>query len=167
VDPGQPPLNFGRQSPVEVNKLYLVREVREGKEMEDARVGEKGWLLAWGREGIRSLSEGFPVRIAGHGLRLILGTAIGLLFLALALRGVSWSQVRNALTEANYPLLALALGTVLVTTLAKAARWRLLFPQEYSKPRLGKLFSVLLIGQTVNASTSRQKSFGGRGTSAG
>jgi uncharacterized protein (TIRG00374 family) len=40
---------------------------------------------------------------------------------------------------------------VLLTTLAKAVRWRLLFPQEYSEPRLSKLLSVLLIGQTVNA----------------
>ena len=116
--------------------------------MEDARVGEKGWLLAWSRERIRGLLESFH---AGHGLRLILGTAVGLLLLALALRGVSWSQVRSALAEANLPLLALALGTVLLTTLAKATRWRLLFPQEYGGPRLSKLFPVLLIGQTVNA----------------
>jgi uncharacterized protein (TIRG00374 family) len=53
--------------------------------------------------------------------------------------------------KANYSLLAVALGTVLLTTLAKAARWRLLFPAEYGRPRLSKLFSVLVIGQTVNA----------------
>ena len=116
--------------------------------MGDCHVEETGSLLDWSREGIRSLVEGFQ---AGHGLRLILGTAIGLLLLALALRGVSWPLVRSALAKANYPLLALALGTVLVTTLAKAARWRLLFPQECGRPRLSKLFSVLLIGQTVNA----------------
>lgn len=100
---------------------------------------------------VRDFSKGFQAGIAGHGLRLILGTAVGLLLLALAFRGVNWPQVRSALAEANYPLLGLALGTVLLTTLAKVARWRLLFPQEYGRPRLGKLFPVLLIGQTVNA----------------
>ena len=105
-------------------------------------------VQVWSREGIRRLVKGLH---AGHGLRLILGTVVGLLLLALALRGVNWSQVGSALAETNYPLLALALGTVLLTTLVKAARWRVLFPQEYSKPRLSKLFSVLLIGQMVNA----------------
>jgi uncharacterized protein (TIRG00374 family) len=105
-------------------------------------------VQVWSREGIRRLVKGLH---AGHGLRLILGTVVGLLLLALALRGVNWSQVGSALAEANYPLLALALGTVLLTTLAKAGRWRLLFPEEYGQPRLSKLFSVLLIGQMVNA----------------
>ncbi len=116
--------------------------------MEEPHAGETGSLLAWSRERIRVLLESFH---AGHGLRLILGTAVGLLLLALAFRGVDWHQVGSAVARANYPLLALALGTVLVTTLAKAARWRLLFPQEYGRPRLSKLFPVLLIGQTVNA----------------
>jgi uncharacterized protein (TIRG00374 family) len=88
---------------------------------------------------------------AGHGLRLILGTAVGFLLLILALRGVSWPQVGSALGSANCLLLAVAVGTVLLTTLAKAIRWRLLFPQEYSRLRLSTLFSVLLIGQMVNA----------------
>jgi len=100
---------------------------------------------------VRGLFEGFQAGIAGHGLRLILGAVVGLLLLALAIRGVNWPQVGSALAEVSYPLLALAVGTVLLTTLAKAARWRLLFPQEYGRPRLSKLFSVLLIGQTVNA----------------
>ena len=128
--------------------------------MKDARVREKSSLLAWGREGIRGLVEGFQAgraRVldgqyrAGHGLRLILGAAVGLLLLALAFRGVDWRQVGRAVAGANHPLLALALGTVLLTTWAKAARWRLLFPQEHGRPRLSKLFPVLLIGQTVNA----------------
>jgi hypothetical protein len=120
-------------------------------------------VQAWDRERIRSLFEGFQAGMAGHGLRLTLGTAVGLLLLALAFRGVEWHQVGRAVAEANHPLLALALGTVLLTTLAKAARWRLLFPPEYGRPcgipapipqgrpRLSKLFPVLLIGQTVNA----------------
>ena len=86
-----------------------------------------------------------------HRLRLILGMALGLLLLALTFRGVDWHQVGKAIAGANHPLLALALGTVLLTTVAKAARWRLLFPQEHGRPRLTKLLSVLLIGQTVNA----------------
>ena len=126
-------------------------EPRGEAKMKDARIGEKGSLLTWSREGVRGLFEGLPVRLAGHGPRLILGTAVGLLLLILAVRGVSWSQVRSALAKANFPLLAVALGTVLLTTLAKAARWRLLFPQGYNRPGLSKLFSVLLIGQTVNA----------------
>ena len=100
---------------------------------------------------VRGLFEDSQAGIAGHGLRLILGTAVGLLLLALAIQGVNWPQVGSALAEANYPLLTLALGTVLLTTLAKAARWRLLFPQGHNRPGLIKLFSMLLIGQTVNA----------------
>ena len=128
--------------------------------MKDARVREKSSLLAWGREGIRGLVERFQMggaRVldgqyrAGLMLRLILGAAVGLLLLALAFRGVDWRQVGRAVAGANHPLLVLALGTVLLTTLAKAARWRLLFPQEHGRPRLSKLFPVLLIGQTVNA----------------
>jgi len=83
--------------------------------------------------------------------RLWLGTALSLTFLALTLRNVRLPEVMEAIVEANYPLLALALGTVIVTTLAKAARWGVLFHPYHRQPRFSKLFSVLLIGQMANA----------------
>jgi uncharacterized protein (TIRG00374 family) len=116
---------------------------------EVATTREMAKVQARNRERVQSLLN--KCFHAGHGLRLILGTAVGFLLLILALRGVSWPQVGSALGSANCLLLAVAVGTVLLTTLAKAIRWRLLFPQEYSRLRLSTLFSVLLIGQMVNA----------------
>ena len=83
-------------------------------------------------------------------LRLWASTAISGAFLAVAFNNVQLSEVTEALAKTNFPILILALGTVVVTMLGKAARWRLLFFPHQAQLRFSKLFSVLLIGQTTN-----------------
>lgn len=80
-------------------------------------------------------------------LRLWLGAFFSAAGLILALRNVDYARVFEALGRTNYILVFLALGTQLLVIGAIALRWRLLFPQ---KPRLTKLFSVLLIAQLSN-----------------
>ena len=60
-------------------------------------------------------------------LRLWASIAISLAFLVVAFKNVQLSEVTGALSKTNYPILILALGTVVATMLGKAARWRLLF----------------------------------------
>lgn len=86
-----------------------------------------------------------------QGKRVWLGAALSLMLLALAVRNVCLTDVMEAIVEADYPLLVLALGTVIITTLTKAARWRALFCLHGHELRLSKLFSTLVIGQMVNA----------------
>lgn len=82
--------------------------------------------------------------------RLWASIAISVVFLAVAFTNVQLSEVTEALAETNYLILILALGTVVATMLAKAARWRLLFFPHQARLRFRKIFSVLLIGQTTN-----------------
>jgi glycosyltransferase 2 family protein len=82
--------------------------------------------------------------------RLLLGTAISLVSLALALRGVHLDNSLRALLQANVPLLLLAVVTVALSTLAKAVRWRLLFTPRTSRPPLTTILESLLIGQLLN-----------------
>lgn len=80
-------------------------------------------------------------------LRSWLGAPFSAAGLILAFRNVDYARVLEALGRTNYPLVFLALGTQLLVIGAIALRWRLLFPQ---RPRLTKLFSVLLIAQLSN-----------------
>jgi uncharacterized protein (TIRG00374 family) len=84
-------------------------------------------------------------------LRVGIGFLVSAATLVLALRNVNFEEMAAALAQTNLLLLVAALGVSLATNLAKAARWRLLFYPQEARLRLGKLFSVLLIGQTVNA----------------
>lgn len=77
------------------------------------------------------------------------GLAISLICLWLALRDLDGQAVLNSLRQAQPGWTALALLSILVTNLAKAARWRLLFfPQHRHLPTLS-LFGILLSGQAV------------------
>ena len=82
--------------------------------------------------------------------RFWLGLAFSVVALALALRGIRWREVSQALAHASVSWLALALGTFLVTTWLKAVRWRLLFFPEHSSLPLRVSLEVLLIGQLAN-----------------
>ncbi len=81
---------------------------------------------------------------------LILSTLLSVLCLVLAFRGVQLPEVIRALREASPGYLGLALLTYVLFIWAKARRWRLLFYPGQGRMRLGKLASVILIGQTVN-----------------
>lgn len=82
--------------------------------------------------------------------RLLLGTAISLLCLGLALRGVHLDKSLAELMQANLLLLLFAVATVVCSTLAKAARWRLLFATRPHVPPLPPLLESLLVGQLLN-----------------
>ena len=92
----------------------------------------------------------FSIGKAFSKIRLWLSTALGALLLVLAFRGVQLPELLGGLAQANYGFIILALGTVIMTTLAKAVRWRLLFYPHHHGLRYNKLFSVLLIGQMIN-----------------
>ncbi|HEM62508.1 MAG TPA: flippase-like domain-containing protein [Chloroflexi bacterium] len=88
--------------------------------------------------------------------RLIVGTAIGLLLLALVLVRVDLREMLQTLAAADYLYLFPALIAQMVFFVIKAIRWRYLFPSQRRIP-FGTLFSVTLIGyfgnQIVGAST--------------
>jgi len=88
--------------------------------------------------------------------RLIIGTVIGLLLLALVLVRVDLHQMVDTLSAASYPFLLPALVAQMAFFFVKALRWRYLFPSERHIP-LSTLFSVTLIGyfgnQIIGAST--------------
>jgi len=84
-------------------------------------------------------------------MRLWLGVLVGALFLFLALRNIRFADLLGVLTQANALFLIAALGSVLATSLAKTIRWKLLFFPRHRGLHLDRLFSVLLIGQTVNS----------------
>ena len=100
----------------------------------------------------RTLTSSFKAvkRAITPRLRLWVSIAISLAFLVVAFKNVQLSEVTGALAKTNYSILILALGTVVATMLGKAARWRLLFFPHQAQLRFGKIFSVLLIGQTTN-----------------
>ena len=82
--------------------------------------------------------------------RWILGTALSMVCLALALRGVDLGRVWEALGAVNPLFLILALGTVALTVLTKAVRWQVFFRLRSRQPRFMQLFMVLVVGQMFN-----------------
>lgn len=82
--------------------------------------------------------------------RLLLGTAVSLLALGLALRGVHLDKSLAALLQANVLMMVLAVVTVAGSTLTKALRWRVLFAPRPRLPPLSTLLESLLIGQLLN-----------------
>lgn len=85
-----------------------------------------------------------------RGLRVALGTGLSLVFLWLAFRDVPPSQVIAILNQADYRFVALALVLVLISPLARAARWRLLYHPDEDGLSYFRLAEVLLIGQMLN-----------------
>jgi len=81
--------------------------------------------------------------------RLLVGLGLSVACLWLALREVSFMAVGEVLSAARWEWVALA-GTVgLIITLVKAMRWQALFlPRQLP---LGKVWSVFMIGQMLNA----------------
>lgn len=89
---------------------------------------------------------------AGHWLcrewRLLVGLVVGLLCLVLAVRGVSVSAVTEALIQVRWGWSMLAVVCVVLASLAKAARWRILFyPQSIC---FFRVWSIFLVGQMLN-----------------
>jgi uncharacterized protein (TIRG00374 family) len=81
--------------------------------------------------------------------RLIIGTALGLLLLALVLLRVDLRQMMETLAAADYVYLLPALVAQMGFFLVKALRWTFLFPSERRIP-FHTLFSATLIGYFGN-----------------
>jgi len=80
----------------------------------------------------------------------IVGIVLSVIALAFAVRGVRWPEVWQAIRNARIALVVLGLVIVVLTTVAKAMRWRwLLFP-EHERMRLRDLLAALLVGQMLN-----------------
>ncbi len=85
-----------------------------------------------------------------RGLQIALGTGLSVIFLWLAFRDVPLSQVVAAFSQADYRFVGLALALVLVSPLARAARWRLLYHPDQRGLGYFRLAEVLLISQMLN-----------------
>lgn len=84
-------------------------------------------------------------------LRAVVGSLVSLGFLWLSFRGVAWRDAWDTILGADLLLLLAALGTVVMTALQKAVRWRLMFYPEHRRLRLSRFFSIFLVGQVINA----------------
>jgi uncharacterized protein (TIRG00374 family) len=82
---------------------------------------------------------------------LLLGGAISIVLLWLALRDVAWPEVAATLLATDWLLLVVAVVSVLATTIAKAIRWQLLLLWTPKRPSVASLFEAIVIGQTLNA----------------
>jgi glycosyltransferase 2 family protein len=77
--------------------------------------------------------------------RRVLEVLVSLLFLALALRGVSLAQLWSALRTADYLWLAPGIIITVILLVLKAWRWQLLFYPEYRLP-FSSVFTALCAG---------------------
>jgi glycosyltransferase 2 family protein len=85
-----------------------------------------------------------------HLFKLILGLAIGAVFVYLALRSANFDQTLAALVQTNYWLVALSALVMMGSHLLRAMRWRyLLAPVKVVNTR--SLFSALMIGYAANS----------------
>jgi len=72
---------------------------------------------------------------------------VGTLFLAF--RGLHWAEVGEALADANYGLLALALVILLAALYLRALRWAVLFHPRRGM-RIGNLLGTMNVGYAIN-----------------
>lgn len=82
--------------------------------------------------------------------QILVGAVFSLGFLVLALRNIDVDATVKTLLRVNMPLLGAAVGNYVLSSLAKAIRWRWLFTIR-KMPSLDRTFSVLMVGQMMNA----------------
>ena len=101
---------------------------------------------------LRSAVKWIPMKasLANKSFRLWGGTALSVVCLILAFKGIRLSEIWKVLAQTNYGLIVLAFSTIIATALAQTVRWRLLFYPRHHQPRYSKLLAALLIGQMVN-----------------
>lgn len=83
-------------------------------------------------------------------LLLWLGLFVSAGFTYLAVRGVDFAEVREALGESNYWWLGPALGSLAIGIAVRALRWQLLFRRE-TRPPFHAAASALLVGLFFNS----------------
>jgi glycosyltransferase 2 family protein len=81
--------------------------------------------------------------------RLLAGLGLSVVCLYLAVRGLSLPALRGALGAAQWQWVGLVAVTTVAGTLFKALRWQALFLP--ARVRLGRTWSIFLIGQMLNA----------------
>ncbi len=80
---------------------------------------------------------------------LWIGLAVSAGSLFLALRGLRWAEVADAMVGANYGLLLLAIAVLLVSFYLRALRWAVLFDND-KRMRTGSLLGAINIGYAFN-----------------
>lgn len=93
----------------------------------------------------RTRATGLLVRF----LLLLLGSAVGVGLLALALRGVAFDQLLTDFSKVDTLYLVLAVLPFLTIPAVKVVRWALLFGVD--APKLDTLFGAVSVGYAVNA----------------
>ena len=101
-----------------------------------------------GGAGVYALAEGSQLSPAVKKSHVWLGGLISLVALVLVFRQVSLGEVLDAFVQANFLLVAGAVGLQLMVMGAIALRWRLIFSVQ---PRISTLFNALLIAQLANS----------------
>jgi uncharacterized membrane protein YbhN (UPF0104 family) len=132
-------MQFWNKNEEEVNSAHRRVDTPNGKHQSGA-----GALSLWER------ANGLWQQASIRGLQVALGTGISVVFLWLAFRDVPLSQVAVVFSHADYRFVALALALVLVSPLARAARWRLLYHPDHNGLGYPRLAEVLLISQMLN-----------------
>jgi len=82
--------------------------------------------------------------------QIVIGAIIGTGAFALAVRGVDWRAVGDALLHTRGSMVALAFVSVSVAILLSVARWRILFAPEHRDLEWSALTGAILVGQTAN-----------------
>jgi hypothetical protein len=88
------------------------------------------------------------LEIIGPKLRSLVGLALSLVALGLAVRDVAFSEVMKALVGANYGLVMLAFLAAMAATGATVLRWRLLLQPHLA--RTTRLFSIFMVAHLLN-----------------
>lgn len=83
-------------------------------------------------------------------LRLLAGALLAGFLLFLLGREIAWADVLRFLGQAQVGWLLLGVAAIFINSLARAQRWRLLFPREQAPPSLPQALGILLAGQLIN-----------------
>jgi uncharacterized protein (TIRG00374 family) len=85
-----------------------------------------------------------------RGLRLVAGTVLSIFLLWLAFRNVPVSQIFDAFSHLDWRFMGLAFGLTLAGTLARAARWKLLYHPDHKTLNSLRMAEALFISQMLN-----------------
>jgi uncharacterized protein (TIRG00374 family) len=88
-------------------------------------------------------------RLMKKRLRLVLGILVSLLFLYLAMRKITWSDLWELFRQGSYLYLIPAFLIIVVVSWIRAWRWRLLMYPNHHLP-LRRIFSIVNIGYFFN-----------------
>ena len=88
-------------------------------------------------------------KIIGPSFRLWIGIAFGVVFVALAIRQVDWSNTFDTLRLVDVPMVILGTVLLLGTVVLFSVRWRILLPTS-GELNVTDTFSYLMIGNLTN-----------------